>query len=120
MSSSELCWLSIAEASELIASGELSPVELIDAHLERIERTDGALNSFITVMAEQAAAEARAAEGAVRSGGRLGPLHGIPVGLKDLYYTRGVRTASAQRYSPTSCPTTTRGLPRASATRARR
>ena len=97
MNSSELCWLSIAEASELIASGELSPVELIDAHLERIERTDGALNSFITVMAEQASAEARAAEDAVRSGGRLGPLHGIPVGLKDLYYTRGVRTGIGSR-----------------------
>ena len=92
MSNPELCWLSIAEASELIASGELSPVELIDAHLQRIDQTDGALNSFITVMAEQASAEARAAEDAVRLGRRLGPLHGIPVGLKDLYYTRGVRT----------------------------
>ena len=99
MSSSELCWLSIADASELIASGELSPVELVDAHLERIDQTDGALNSFITVMAEQAADEARAAEDAVRSGGRIGPLHGIPVGLKDLYYTRGVRTGIGSKHT---------------------
>ena len=92
MSNAELCWLTISEASELIASGQLSPVELCEAHLERIEQTDVALNSFITVMADQARAEARAAEDAVRSGNYLGPLHGIPVGLKDLYYTRGVRT----------------------------
>ena len=92
MSNSELYWLTISEASELIASGQLSPVELCEAHLERIEQTDVALNSFITVMADQARAEARAAEDAVRSGNHIGPLHGIPVGLKDLYYTRGVRT----------------------------
>ena len=92
MSNSDLCWLTISEASELIRSGQLSPVELYEAHLERIDQTDGALNSFITVMADQARAEARAAEDAVRSGNYLGPLHGIPVGLKDLYYTRGVRT----------------------------
>ena len=92
MSNSELCWLSISEASDLISSGQLSPVELCEAHLERIEQTDGALNSFITVMVDQARAEARAAEDAVRSGNYRGPLHGIPVGLKDLYYTRGVRT----------------------------
>ena len=79
MSNSELCWLSISEASELIASGQLSPVELCDAHLDRIEQTDGALNSFITVMADQARAEARAAEDAIRAGNYLGPLHGIHV-----------------------------------------
>ena len=88
----ELHWLSIAQAAELIASRQLSPVELVDAHLERIEQTDGALNSFITVMGEQARGEAQAAETAIQNGDYLGPLHGIPVGLKDLYYTRGVRT----------------------------
>ena len=92
MSNTELYWLSISEASDLISSGQLSPVELCAAHLDRIDQTDGALNSFITVMADQARAEARAAEDAVQAGNYRGPLHGIPVGLKDLYYTRGVRT----------------------------
>ena len=92
MESIEICYLSIAEAAELLAGRELSPVELIDAHLERIEQTDGALNSFITLLGEQARAAAKDAERSIQAGQYLGPLHGIPIGLKDLYYTKGVRT----------------------------
>ena len=88
----DLCWLSIEEAAPLIESGELSPVELTRAHLERIERLDGALNSFITVLGDEALAQAEVAEREIADGGYRGPLHGIPVGLKDLYYTKGVRT----------------------------
>ena len=88
----DLCRLTISEASGLLSSGELSPVELVRAHLDRIEETDGRLNSFLTVMADAALEAARDSERSIASGSYLGPLHGIPVGLKDLYYTKGVRT----------------------------
>ena len=92
MESTAICTLSIAEASELIARKELSPVDVITAHLERIEDTDGGLNSFITLLRDESLAAAKDAERAIQSGGYIGPLHGVPIGLKDLYYTKGVRT----------------------------
>ena len=92
MKSTAICFLSIAEASALIASKELSPVDIIAAHLERIEETDGRLNSFITLLRDESLAAARDAERAIQSGDHIGPLHGIPIGLKDLYYTKGIRT----------------------------
>jgi aspartyl-tRNA(Asn)/glutamyl-tRNA(Gln) amidotransferase subunit A len=85
-------FLTIAEASGLIAKGELSPVELVQSRLARIERLDGELNSFIRVLGEQALAAARAAEAEITAGRRRGPLHGIPIGLKDIYETKGVPT----------------------------
>ena len=92
MQANELCYLSIAAAAGLLESKQLSPVELVAAHLERIEQTDGRLNSFITLLADEAMAAAADAEGAVQRGEYRGVLHGIPIGLKDLYYTKGVRT----------------------------
>ena len=92
MAPDDLCYLTIAEASRHLSSTELSPVELVEAHLERIGRVDGDLNSFITLLADESVAAARSAEREIASGGHLGPLHGIPIGLKDLYYTKGVRT----------------------------
>lgn len=94
---SDLCFLSITEASELIRRRKLSPLELTQAHLDRIEKLDGSLKSFITVMREDALRQARAAtEGAVR-GRATGPLFGIPVTLKDNIATAGVRTTAASR-----------------------
>ncbi|MGH2542855.1 MAG: amidase family protein, partial [Ardenticatenaceae bacterium] len=78
MPSSDLCFLSISEAAALIASKQLSPVELVGAHLERIGQTDDKLNSFITLLEDEAVAAAKDAERAITSGGYLGPLHGIP------------------------------------------
>jgi len=92
MEQSEICFLSIAETSELIAGKQISPVEVVDAHLRRINRTDDTLNSFITLLSEKSMAAANKAEQDIRSGNYLGPLHGIPIGLKDLFYTKGVRT----------------------------
>ena len=92
MTGSDLYYLSISEASRLISSRELSPVELIQTHLDRIDHTDARLNSFITLMSDSALEAAREAENSISSGGYMGPLHGIPIGLKDLYYTKGVRT----------------------------
>ena len=92
MSPDELTYLSISEAAERIARKELSPVELVQAHLERIRATDDKLNSFITLLADEAMESAREAEQAIQSGNHRGPLHGIPIGLKDLYYTKGIPT----------------------------
>ncbi len=90
--SDSLCFTSISEAASLMESGELSPVELVRAHLDRIERTDASLASFITLLSEEALESAKIAEQEIAAGNYRGPLHGIPVGLKDLYFTRGVRT----------------------------
>ena len=85
-------YLTIAEAAKLIQQRELSPVELVDSRLARIEKLDGKLHSFIRVLADSARAEARAAESEIAAGKYRGPLHGIPLGLKDIYETGGVPT----------------------------
>ena len=92
MPENDLHYLTISEAALLIESGQLSSVELVAAHLERIEQTDDRLNSFVTLLADQAKAAAATAEAEIRSGNYRGVLHGIPIGLKDLYYTKGIRT----------------------------
>src|SRR5438067_1938204 len=85
-------FLTIAEAARLIEQRELSPVELVDSRLDRIQRFDGKLNSFIRVLADEARAAARAAEAEIAAGKYRGPLHGIPIGLKDIYETAGIPT----------------------------
>src|SRR6185369_4741013 len=84
--------LTIAEAARLIEKRELSPLELVDSRLDRIARLDGKLHAFIRVLAEAARAAARAAEQEIAAGRYKGPLHGIPLGLKDIYETEGVAT----------------------------
>jgi len=84
--------LTIAEASDLLRRKQISPVDLTAACLDRIERLNPALNAFITVMHDSALAEARAAEAEINAGNWRGPLHGIPIGLKDLIDTAGVKT----------------------------
>src|SRR5712691_10263006 len=85
-------YLTIAEAARLIEKRELSPVELVDSRLDRIARLDGRLHSFIRVLADAASHEARATEAEIAAGKYRGPLHGIPIGLKDIYETAGVAT----------------------------
>ena len=84
--------LSISEASELLNKKDLSPVDLVNAHLTRIKETESKLNSFITVLEDTAIKSAIQAEKEILSGKRKGDLHGIPIGLKDLYFTKGVPT----------------------------
>lgn len=91
----DLAWLSLREASELVRSRKVSPVDLTGACLARIERLNPGLNAFITVTAPSAMAEARAAEAEIVKGMWRGPLHGIPIALKDLVDTAGVRTTAA-------------------------
>ena len=96
-SSPGLADLSISEASRLIASGEVSPVDLVVACLARIERLDGDLRAFITVTEDSALADARLAEQAAVNRSLRGPLHGIPIALKDIVDTAGVLTTSGSK-----------------------
>lgn len=82
----------VAETARLIAARELSPVELVDRTLERIARVDPVIHAFITVAAERARAEARAAQDEIAAGRYRGLLHGMPYGVKDNYETAGVLT----------------------------
>ena len=101
---SELCYLTIREAGRLLKSGKLSPVELTRAFLTRIEQLDKTLNAYITVLPDRAMAEARAAEAALLRGDSRGPLHGIPIALKDLYDTQGIRTTASSRVMANRIP----------------
>lgn len=88
----ELHFLTIAEAGAKIRAKALSPVELTEAYLARIKKLDGELNSHILVLEESALAAAKQAETEITAGAWKGPLHGIPIGLKDIYNTAGVTT----------------------------
>ena len=84
--------LSISEASSLLKRKELSPVDLVASHLLRIQETDDHLNSFIKVLSDTSKTFAAQAEKEILAGKWKGKLHGIPIGLKDLYYTKGIPT----------------------------
>ena len=93
MSDERLCWTPATELAVLIRKKKISPVEVLDAVLDRIERLNPKLNAFVTLTDEQARREAKAAERALsKKGARLGPLHGVPFSVKDLVITKGVRT----------------------------
>ncbi len=89
MASTDLCFLPATALAAAIRAREVSPVEVVDAVLARIERLNPALGAYITVTADQARADARRAETAVTRGEPLGPIHGVPVGIKDLINMRG-------------------------------
>ncbi len=101
----DLAGLDLAEASRRVRAGSLSPVDLTRACLQRIERLNRRLNAFITVTAEQALAEARTAEQEIAQGKWRGPLHGIPIALKDVIDTAGVRTTAASAVFAKRVPT---------------
>lgn len=102
---SELAFLTIAEASRRIARREVSPVELTEACLRRIETFDSQLDSFVTLTAERAQAEAKAAEAAIMASGPLSRLHGIPYCLKDIFDTAGIRTTAMSKLLADNVPT---------------
>ena len=95
--SDALCRLTAAQAAAAIRTRTLSPVDLVDAALDRIARLNPRLNAYCTVAAESAKAAASAASEAVRRGDALGPLHGVPVSIKDLIPTAGLRTTFGSR-----------------------
>jgi Asp-tRNA(Asn)/Glu-tRNA(Gln) amidotransferase A subunit family amidase len=88
----ELCYMPATELVAAIKAKQVSPVEVVDAVLARIERLNPQLNAYCTITAESARAAAKEAEAAVMRGNTVGTLHGIPVSIKDLVTTKGVRT----------------------------
>jgi Asp-tRNA(Asn)/Glu-tRNA(Gln) amidotransferase A subunit family amidase len=104
MEAVELCYTPAGELGRLIRARQLSPVELTEAVLARIERLDPRLNAFLTVTAEHARELARAAEGRAMRGELLGPLDGIPYSIKDLEATAGIRTTLGSRFTEDHVP----------------
>ncbi|MBV8409365.1 MAG: amidase, partial [Alphaproteobacteria bacterium] len=102
---SELASLTIAEASRRLARGALRAIDLVEACLARIEQHDAKLNTFTTLTPELARAAARQADRELSAGHRRGALHGIPVGIKDIYETAGVRTAAHSHLKIDHVPT---------------
>ena len=92
MDSTEIPFLPATKLSALIRSGDVSPVEAAEAYLDRIGQIDGKLNSYITVCRDEALAEAQQAEKEIAAGNYRGPMHGLPVAVKDQFYTKGIRT----------------------------
>jgi aspartyl-tRNA(Asn)/glutamyl-tRNA(Gln) amidotransferase subunit A len=112
--SEELHYLTIAEAGDKIARKQLSPVELMESYLRRIEAVGSQLDAFITLTADRALDQAHAAEAEIAAGHYRGPLHGIPFGLKDIYETAGILTTGhskvMQNHVPQQDATTTARL----------
>ena len=100
----DIHFATLSELGACYRAGDVSPVEVVDALLQRIEDYGDQTKAFITVTAERARAEAQAAEAMLRSGSDLGPLHGIPIALKDLFHTAGIRTTSGAKVWDTFVP----------------
>jgi aspartyl-tRNA(Asn)/glutamyl-tRNA(Gln) amidotransferase subunit A len=100
----DLASLTVLEAAALIRSRKVSPVELTQACLDRIEAWEPVINAFITVTADQALEAARAHEKMIAAGYYLGPLHGVPIGLKDNVLTAGVRSTAGSKILADNVP----------------
>src|SRR5712692_1986514 len=97
MAGHDIPWLSAAETAVAIKTKQVSPVEAVQAYLARIEQFDGQRHAYITVMRDEALAAARRAEQTVLRGGDLGPLFGVPVAVKDQFWTKGILTTNGSR-----------------------
>lgn len=95
MTGEDICYLTIREAANLIRRRKLSPVELVRAVLERIDKVEPKVSAFVTLLSEGALAQAKAAEREIARKKFRGPLHGIPIGVKDTHYTAGIKTTAA-------------------------
>ncbi len=92
MDRADIPFLTVAQLGELIRSGEVSPVEATEAYLERVNALNGDIRAYLTVTGDLARQAARDAEAEIASGNYRGPLHGVPVAVKDQIYTQGIRT----------------------------
>ena len=101
---SELPWLGVLDLAAAIAARRLSPVEVVRALLARIEQHDGRLRSYLAVFADSALEQARTAEATVVSGRPLGPLHGVPFAVKDLFAVAGTPTTAGSRFLAEPAP----------------
>jgi aspartyl-tRNA(Asn)/glutamyl-tRNA(Gln) amidotransferase subunit A len=97
MTNTDLCFLNVTELAPLVRARKISPVEIVQALLSRIDTLNGDLIAYLHVSAEQAMAAAHAAEIEISSGGYRGPLHGIPVAYKDIYDVQGLPTTAASK-----------------------
>ncbi len=97
MDNLEICYMSAAEMAEVIRARKIPPVEIMDAVLSRIERLNSEINAYCTLAADSARQQAREAEIVLMKGGELGPLHGVPVSIKDLIFTRDIRTTAGSK-----------------------
>ena len=97
MDKTEIPFLSASSLSKLIAARDVSPVEATEAYLDRIDQVDGKLNSYITVCRDEALRAAKEAEAEISRGNHLGPLHGVPVAVKDQFNTAGIRTTGGSK-----------------------
>ena len=101
------CFWTATELASLIQTKQLSPVELTKHHLDRIDRLDPTINAYITPLHESALKQAQEAEDDIMKGGYKGPLHGIPMGIKDNYLTKGLRSTGGSKLFRDSVPDTT-------------
>ncbi|MCG8544616.1 MAG: amidase [Alphaproteobacteria bacterium] len=104
MADVELCNCTITELAERIASRDISPVEVTEAHLARIDALNPALNAFTTVAHDRARNEAAQSQKEVADGKIRGPLHGVPIGIKDIIDTEGVRTTQGSSFFSNNVP----------------
>ena len=95
---SDLCWERATDLARAVAGRVVSPVEVVEAHLKRIDLLDGRLRAYLAVFADEALEAARRAEAAVMAGDPLGILHGVPVGMKDLFAVVGRPTTGGSRF----------------------
>ena len=103
--SSSLLFKPAREQARLIADGEISSVELVGLHLEQVERVNPQVNAMVTMVADAALEQARLADGARSAGEQLGPLHGLPIAIKDLHDTAGIRTTRGSPIYEDNVPT---------------
>ena len=119
MSNQELVFLSAANLASEIKNKQISPVEAVEAYLDRINHVDPKLNAYITVLADKALEAAHQSESDITSGVNKGSLHGVPVAIKDQIYTKGIRTSSASKirsgFVPDFDATVVNGLKRSGA-----
>ena len=106
MADHNLCYLSATDLGERIAAGEISSVEATEAYLDRIAQLDGNYASYITVTAERAREDARRADAEIAAGNRRGPLHGVPVAVKDQFDTAGILTTNGSSILGENVPDT--------------
>ena len=119
MTSQEIPFLSAAETTAAIKAKRVSPVEVVQSYLERIDRLDSKLNAYITLCREEALAAARQAEQALARNDDLGPLFGTPIAVKDQFWTKGILTTSGSRiykdFVPDGDATVIKGIKKAGA-----
>lgn len=104
MQDTEICYMPAVDMAQAIRTRKLSPVEVMNAVLSRIERLNPKINAYCTLLDESAKKQAQEAEIKVMKGDELGPLHGVPISIKDLTYTKGVRTTSGSKMYETFIP----------------